>query len=97
MAGVRAGGDRQELHEALRVHSQAAGEQVKQHGRENDLIERLQGDPLFASVDLAGTLDAGQFTGRASEQIDEFLAGVVDPIRDRYAGSLDADGGEVTV
>jgi adenylosuccinate lyase len=97
MAGVRAGGDRQELHEAIRVHSQAAGEQVKQHGLENDLIERLQGDPLFADVDLAGTLEAGQFTGRAAEQVDEFIVGVVDPIRERYAGSLDADGGEVTV
>ncbi|MFP6770591.1 MAG: adenylosuccinate lyase [Planctomycetaceae bacterium] len=97
MAGVRAGGDRQELHEAIRVHSQAAGEQVKQHGLENDLIERLQGDPLFVDVDLAGTLEAGQFTGRAAEQVDEFVAGVVDPIRERHAGSLDADGGEVTV
>ena len=97
MAGVRAGGDRQELHEAIRVHSQAAGEEVKQRGGENDLISRLQGDPLFADIDLEGTLDARRFTGRAAEQVDEFIAAVVDPIRDRYPSALQADGGEVTV
>jgi len=97
MAGVRDGGDRQELHEAIRVHSQAAGEEVKQRGGENDLISRLQGDPLFADIDLEGTLDARRFTGRAAEQVDEFIAAVVDPIRDRYPSALQADGGEVTV
>ena len=97
MAGVRAGGDRQELHEAIRVHSQAAGEEVKQRGGENDLIARLQGDPLFADIDLEGTLDARRFTGRAAEQVDEFIGAVVDPIRDRYPSALQADGGEVTV
>ncbi len=97
MAGVRAGGDRQELHEAIRVHSQAAGEEVKQRGGANDLMSRLQGDELFAHVDLEGTLDAQRFTGRAAEQVDEFLSGVVDPIRQRYAQALDGDAGEVTV
>ena len=97
MAGVRAGGDRQELHEAIRVHSQAAAEEVKQRGGANDLIARLQADPQFADVDLDGTLDAGRFTGRAAEQVDEFISRVVEPIRERHRSAVDADAGEVTV
>ena len=97
MAGVRAGGDRQELHEAIRVHSQAAGAEVKERGGENDLMSRLQGDPQFAGVDLDGALDASGFIGRAVEQVDEFIAGVIEPFRERYRGALDADAGEVTV
>ncbi len=97
MAGVRAGGDRQDLHEAIRVHSQAAGEEVKQRGGENDLIDRLKQDPQFAGVDLEGTLDASRFTGRAAEQVDDFIASVVEPIRERHSGALDGDAGEVTV
>src|SRR5205814_8022181 len=57
MAGVRAGGDRQDLHERIRRHSLAAAEEVKQHGRPNDLIERLRTDPAFAAVDLRHVLD----------------------------------------
>src|SRR5690606_2217143 len=52
MAAVRAGGDRQDLHEKIRTHSLAAAEQVKQHGKPNDLIDRLRQDPAFAKVDL---------------------------------------------
>ena len=97
MAGVRAGGDRQELHEAIRVHSQAAAEQVKQQGAANDLIARLQADPQFAGVDLDGTLDAGRFTGRAAEQVDEFISQVIEPIRERNRSALDGAAGVVTV
>jgi adenylosuccinate lyase len=97
MAGVRAGGDRQELHEAIRVHSQAAGDEVKQRGGENDLIARLRADAKFADVDLDVALDARGFIGRAAEQVDEFLSQVIEPIRDRYRSALDADAGEVTV
>ena len=97
MAGVRAGGDRQALHEAIRVHSQAAGDEVKQRGGENDLIARLQADPQFAGVDLDGALDARRFIGRAVEQVDEFIAGVIEPIRERYRSALDVEAGEVTV
>lgn len=98
MAGVRVGGDRQELHEAIRRHSQEAARQVKEHGRPNDLIERLQGDPLFASVDLSATLDARRYIGRAPEQVDAFLRDVVEPIRERYREDLAAAAsGEVRV
>ena len=84
MAGVQAGGDRQELHERIRVHSQAAAQQVKEYGRANDLLDRLKADTAFASVDLSNALDARRFVGRAPEQVDMFIADVVEPIRQRY-------------
>ncbi len=88
MAGVAAGGDRQDLHERIRRHSQAAAALVKENGAKNDLLERLAADPAFQAVDLVQALDASRFVGRAPEQVDEFLADVVSPIRRRYAGSL---------
>ncbi len=84
MAGVQAGGDRQELHERIRVHSQAAAQQVKEFGRANDLLDRLKTDTAFASVDLGNALDARRFVGRAPEQVDTFIANVIEPIRQRY-------------
>ncbi|MFO0870577.1 MAG: adenylosuccinate lyase [Pirellulales bacterium] len=84
MAAVAAGGDRQDLHERIRVHSQAAAQQVKQEGRSNDLLTRLAADPAFAAVDLSSALSPAQFVGRAPEQVDEFLAEVVAPLRQRY-------------
>jgi adenylosuccinate lyase len=87
MAAVQAGGDRQELHETIRRHSQDAARAVKQEGRDNDLLARLAADPSFAKVDVLGTLEPSQFVGRAPKQVDEFLAEVVDPIRQRYAST----------
>ena len=89
MAGVEAGGDRQELHERIRVHSQNAGAEVKVHGGKNDLIERLQKDEAFAGCDLASALDARKYIGRAPEQVDAFVAEIVDPVRQRYQADLD--------
>ncbi len=91
MEAVAAGGDRQQLHELIRQHSQAAAAQVKQEGKPNDLIERLAGDPAFANVNVRGASDPRRFVGRAPEQVDEFLAEVVEPIRQKYAGSLDSE------
>ncbi|HUS91702.1 MAG TPA: adenylosuccinate lyase [Phycisphaerae bacterium] len=88
MAAVQAGGDRQDLHERIRTHSLAAGEQVKLHGRANDLIERLKADEAFAAVDIAAVLNPKAFIGRAPEQVDEFLAEQVGPVRARYAELL---------
>ncbi len=65
MAAVAAGGDRQDLHERIRRHSQAAAAVVKQQAGDNDLLARLAADPAFARLDLRKTLDAGQFVGRA--------------------------------
>jgi adenylosuccinate lyase len=84
-----AGGDRQDLHERIRRHSQAAAAEVKQHGRTNDLMERLAADPAFAKTDLAVAMDPKHFVGRAPQQVDEFLAAVVEPIRAKYPPAND--------
>jgi len=84
MAAVTAGGDRQLLHERIRQHSHAAGAAVKLQGRPNDLIERLAADDAFAGIDWQAALDPAQFVGRAPQQVDEFVAQVVAPIRQRY-------------
>ncbi len=88
MAGVKGGGDRQELHERIRKHSQAAAEQIKQHGKPNDLIERLKGDDAFKDVDIDTLLDPRTFIGIAPQQVDEFIAREVDPVRKRYRDQL---------
>jgi adenylosuccinate lyase len=92
MAAVQAGGDRQELHERIRVHSQEAAQVVKQQGMPNDLLERLAKDKAFAGVNLSSALESSHYVGRAPEQVDEFLAEVVAPALTRYSGdSLSAE------
>lgn len=90
MAAVAAGGDRQDLHERIRVHSQAAAEQVKKLGKPNDLLERLASDSAFSSVSLDRLVDGSQFVGRAPEQVDEILAEHVEPLRRKYPQALSA-------
>lgn len=97
MAGVQAGGDRQDLHEAIRVHSENAAKEVKENGRPNDLIERLLGDSRFDGVDLAGTLDAKKYIGRAPEQVDAFIANHITPVRNRFREILGGDSEELRV
>ena len=80
---VRAGGDRQEAHEVIRRHSIAAARALKDGGAPtNDLLERLAGDEEFGLTlpELKRALDPARFTGRAAQQVDEFLAEVVDPM-----------------
>ncbi len=72
-AGVRAGGDRQDLHERMRQHSHEAGALVKGEGKPNDLIERLRADPVFGGVDLDALLDPSAYVGRSAEQVEAFL------------------------
>ncbi len=88
MAAVKAGGDRQELHEQIRVHSHDAAAEVKQHGRENDLLERLKNDPAFSKIagNLPAMLDPKLYIGRAPEQVDAFCKNAVAPIKRRYRG-----------
>lgn len=88
MAGVAAGGDRQDLHERIRRHSQAAARRVKLEGRENDLLERLAADPAFAKVKLRTVTNPKQFVGRAPQQVDEFFTTYVSPVRRRYRSAL---------
>jgi adenylosuccinate lyase len=90
MAGVRAGKDRQDLHEAIRRHSLAAAEIVKKEGKPNDLIQRLAADERFAGIDLRSVMDPARFVGRASEQVDEFLKEEVEPALAKYVDIDDA-------
>jgi len=96
MAAVAGGGDRQDLHERIRRHSQAAAQVVKTEGGANDLLKRLSFDEAFSNVDLGAALDPSQFVGRAPEQVDQFVAEVVEPIRSRYP-KLSAPEEEVRV
>lgn len=82
MECVKAGGNRQELHEAIRVHSMEAGKVVKQEGGENDLISRIKADPLFAAVkdEIDGIMDPVNFIGRAEAQTEEFIADYITPV-----------------
>jgi adenylosuccinate lyase len=89
MAAVKAGGNRQKLHERIRVHSQAAAEQVKKFGKPNDLIERLKGDLAFAKVDFKKVLNPSDYIGRAPRQVDEFIKDIVAPVRRKYRRQLD--------
>ena len=82
MQAVKKGGDRQELHERLRQHSQAAARVVKEEGGENDLIDRVCADPLFnlTREEILSEMQPIHFVGRAPEQVDEFLQDCVNPI-----------------
>ena len=91
MAGVRAGGDRQDLHERIRRHALAAAGQVKHHGRPNDLIDRLKGDASLAGIDLEEVMDPHRYVGRAPQQVEAFVRDVVEPIRRRYASEMGHD------
>ena len=92
MACVKRGGDRQEVHEVIRRHAQAAAARVKLEGADNDLLDRLAADPAIgmtrAEIDEA--LDVRQFVGRAPQQVDEFLREDVTPILDRHRDRLGA-------
>jgi adenylosuccinate lyase len=88
MAAVKAGGNRQKLHEKIRVHSQAAAEQVKKFGKPNDLIERLKEDSAFAKVDFKKVLKPDDYVGRAPQQVDEFITKIVKPALKKYRGKI---------
>ncbi|MGI6031466.1 MAG: adenylosuccinate lyase [Eubacteriales bacterium] len=90
MDAVKRGGDRQELHEKIRVYSQEASTQVKMYGAENDLIDRICADPAFGLTkeEAMKILDPVNFIGRSKEQVEEFLAGTVAPILERYRDRL---------
>ena len=84
MAAVRAGGDRQTLHEQIRVHSHAAGARLRAGAPDNDLFQRMKDDPSFSAVDIDAVADPTKFIGRAPEQVLTFIATEVEPIRRRY-------------
>ncbi len=84
MDAVKAGGDRQELHERIRELSMEAGKNVKVNGGENNLLELIAADPAFnlSLEDLKKTMEPSRYVGRAKEQVDAFLSQVVRPILD---------------
>jgi adenylosuccinate lyase len=98
MNAVLRGGDRQELHEAIRVHSVAAGAVVKERGLPNDLVSRIASDPLFglSEEDILRELDPKKYIGRCPEQVDAFLSGVVKPLLEQF-GITDGAAPELKV
>ena len=87
MESVKRGGDRQALHEALRVHAHAAAAKVKLEGGQNDLIDRIAADSRFpmTKAEILAQMDPKTYTGRAASQVTEFLRDVVTPVLAQYA------------
>ncbi len=90
MDAVKRGGNRQELHERIRVHSMEAGRQVKVEGKENDLLERIAADETFGVTldELKDILDPAKYVGRSPEQVTEFLRECVNPVLEQYKDDL---------
>lgn len=97
MDAVKLGGDRQELHEAIRVHSMAAAKTVKEEGKPNDLLERIAEDKRFnMSLDqLKSVMEPKNFIGMADKQVDAFLKNVVAPIIEN--NKIDEEKPEINV
>lgn len=96
MEAVRSGADRQEIHERIRIHSQAAAARMKQNGLESDLLERIAADPAFPmdKAQLTTLLAAENYTGRAAEQCERFVTKVIRPLLN---GEEKLDMGEIRV
>lgn len=93
MKSVKKGGNRQELHERLRVHSHAAAARVKLEGKTNDLIERIENDPAFplSREEIESELEPSLYIGRSVGQTDEFINEYAKPVIDRlFDGNSDA-------
>ena len=99
MDAVKRGGNRQELHERIRVHSVAAGRVVKEEGGQNDLIDRIAADPAFGLTkeEILAHMDPKAYIGRCEAQVEEFSAQVVDPIRAQWASLLTDEQPELKV
>lgn len=90
MEAVKRGGDRQELHEKIRVHSLAAARQVKEFGERNDLIDRIIADKSFglSKDEIIAIIDPKKFTGRASGQVVDFINEYINPVLDAHKNEL---------
>lgn len=99
MDAVKKGGDRQELHERIRIHSVAAGASVKEQGLPNDLIKRIAADPIFGLTEeeIEKNLDARSYVGCAPEQVTDFLNENVNPVLERYFSLLQGTDPELKV
>jgi adenylosuccinate lyase len=86
MRGVRAGGDRQRLHEVIRGHSLATARAIAEDGAPNELLSRLAADPAFSALGVAARpdeIDPAAYVGRAPAQVDEYLSETLAPLIDR--------------
>ena len=99
MAAARKGGDRQVLHEKIRVLAQAAGDRLKAEGGENTLLAQVAADPAFrlTAAEVAAATDPALFVGRAPEQVDEFLSAEIEPILAAYPEASRGAAEEVRV
>ena len=99
MAAVKRGGDRQELHERIRVLSQEAGYNVKELGLPNNLIDLMAADPSFGMTkeEMDAHLDPSAYIGRCPEQVEEFLAQEIRPVLERYSAALAGTDAELKV
>ena len=90
MDAVKAGGDRQELHEKIRQLSMEAGKVVKEEGKDNDLLERIAADPAFhlTKEDLASAMEPAKYVGRAPRQVKKYLAEVIRPLLEANKDAL---------
>ncbi len=86
MEAVKKGGDRQDLHERIRVHSMEAGKQVKLYGNRNDLIERISEDKAFGMTfdEIMSVMEPKNYIGRSPQQVEEFISECVKPVLDKY-------------
>ena len=93
MESVKNGGDRQEIHERVRVHSQAAAARMKMEGLKSDLLDRIADDPAFplSREALTALLAPEKYTGRAEEQTEKFISEVVDPILESHPATAMGD------
>jgi adenylosuccinate lyase len=96
MAAVKAGGDRQELHEAIRTHSMDAARKIKEEGGDNDLLERLKKDSHFAVIadKIDDLVNPVEFVGRAPQQVEDFVNGKIKPLLDKYSEEMSGAEGE---
>ena len=99
MNAVLKGGDRQELHEKIRVYSMEAGKQVKEFGLPNDLVDRIAGDSSFGLTkeEIMEALNPANLCGRAVHQVDDFIAEKANPVIEKYKYLLDGVKTEVNV
>lgn len=99
MNAVLKGGDRQELHEKIRVYSMEAGKEVKEFGRPNDLVDRIAQDETFglSKEEILQALNPNNLCGRSPNQVTDFIQTIVDPILLKYQNLLNVEMGDVNV
>lgn len=99
MDAVKKGGDRQALHERIRLHSIEAGKQVKDLGLENDLIDRIAADPAFglSRDEILSHMEPSRYIGRCPEQVEEFLDNFIRPVLEKYHDALSGEAARLSV